>query len=320
MKFYLAPLEGVTGHVFYEAYDLIFHNIDQYFTPFISANDHVNYKTLRELGVYGLGENNPTARTPQILGNDGDKIIELASQIRDLGDFDTINLNFGCPSGTVTAKNRGSGIFKDLSAMDRLLDYLFSHADFKISLKTRIGWASADEWPAIVEIYRKYPFSEIIIHPRVRADMYVGACKRDAFEYALDKLDAPLCYNGDIWSVDDFDKLCKQFPTLDRVMIGRPLVADPLLIEKISLHNSEIFSKENDTISTEMFEKRRSFVKLLEKGYMEEMKKEGYAIDRLKEFWSYFGRSFPESEGALKELRKARTADEYRMAKLRIRV
>ena len=35
MKYYLAPMEGLTGYVFRRAYHNHFHNIDKYFTPFI---------------------------------------------------------------------------------------------------------------------------------------------------------------------------------------------------------------------------------------------------------------------------------------------
>ena len=36
MKFYLAPMEGLTGFVFRNAYQKHFGNIDTYFTPFIN--------------------------------------------------------------------------------------------------------------------------------------------------------------------------------------------------------------------------------------------------------------------------------------------
>lgn len=148
MRFYLAPLEGVTGHVFREAYDTYFHDVDKYFTPFLSANDHLNFKTKREIGLLGfdtlgteLGVQNvtqpvlPRSRAlhaplvPQILGNEADKVIALIEEIASIRDVDEINLNFGCPSGTVTGKNRGAGIFKDLIAMDDFLDRLFAKMD-----------------------------------------------------------------------------------------------------------------------------------------------------------------------------------------------
>ncbi|MBO4901918.1 MAG: tRNA-dihydrouridine synthase family protein [Lachnospiraceae bacterium] len=322
MQFYLAPLEGITGHVFREAYDRIFHDIDKYFTPFLSANDHLNNKTTRELGI-AEGQDAPgllqAPLVPQILGNEADRVVRLAEEIRDLTNPAEINLNFGCPSGTVTGKNRGSGIFKDLIAMDDLLDRLFagfqsspSLQGVKISLKTRIGWSDEKEWEQIVRIYADYPFSEIIIHPRVRADQYKGACRTEAFAYAREHLQVPLCYNGDIRSVEDYMELCKLFPGLDRVMIGRGIVADPLLVSRLSALPDLVFGDEE--IPPAERKKRHDFVRALEEGYLSSMQCEEHAVMRMKEFWLYFGNSFPGYERAKKAIKKAATLSEYRLA------
>ncbi|MBQ7581747.1 MAG: tRNA-dihydrouridine synthase family protein, partial [Lachnospiraceae bacterium] len=273
MQFYLAPLEGVTGHVFREAYDRYFHDVDKYFTPFLSANDHLNFKTKRELGLIEQDVPDQPDRdpdrdrsqalstvplhaplVPQILSNHAEQTIALIDEIASVRKIDEINLNFGCPSGTVTGKNRGAGIFKDLVAMDDYLDRLFAgigpggrgsrakndknepetpSRGVKISLKTRIGWADENEWEKIVRIYADYPFSEIIIHPRVRADQYSKPCRTEAFAYALSHLDVPLCYNGEIHTVEEYKQLCKLFPTLDRVRLGRGIVKNPFLIRDI---------------------------------------------------------------------------------------
>ncbi len=373
MRFYLAPLEGVTGHVFREAYDTYFHDVDKYFTPFLSANDHLNFKTRRELGLLGfdtlgtgLGVQNATQPVlpqshaqgaplvplhaplvplhaplvPQILGNEADKVIALIEEIASIRDVDEINLNFGCPSGTVTGKNRGAGIFKDLIAMDDFLDKLFTRIENepltpsprvqkgakRISLKTRIGWADEKEWEQIVRIYADYPFSEIIVHPRVRADQYSKPCRMEAFAYALSQLPQPLCYNGEIHTVEDYEKLCKLFPTLDCVMLGRGIVKNPFLISDIrslteGRHKTETAAKaraEQPCRTPEEKKRRRDFVARLEEQYLEEMQCEEHAVMRMKEFWLYFGASFPDHDNALKAIRKAKTLNEYRLATLQI--
>lgn len=305
MNFYLAPLEGVTGHVFREAYDLFYGEVNKYFTPFISANDHLNSKTIRELDGNLLKK----PLVPQILGNDADKITATISEIRDYCGADTYNLNFGCPSGTVTAKGRGSGILKDLIAMDDMLDKLFNRLEdmgVRLSLKTRIGWADEKEWPDIVRIYADYPFEEIIIHPRVRADHYSGSIKKNAVEYALTHLRVPICYNGDIKTREDYVELCKLFPDISSVMIGRGLVRNPNLCGEIihPYENAPEIGRQN----------KYKFIEALEQGYLEEMSCEEHAVMRLKEFWFYFGDSVLGFETEKKDIKKAKTLREYKIA------
>ena len=330
MDIYLAPLEGVTGHVFREAYDLFFKDIDKYFTPFLSANDRLNNKTVRELGYIERPEGNGTQidriglsapLVPQILGNDADKTLELIGETRELwlqsgelreGEFrpdepgPTFNLNFGCPSGTVTAKGRGSGIFKDLSKMAEYLDKVFAGCEsmkVKLSLKTRVGWNNPKEWPEIVRIYADYPFEEIIIHPRVRADMYNGNVRMETFEYAMEHLKVPLCYNGDIQTVDDFDRIISQFPALGKIMIGRGIVRNPALVSEI-----------RGMCDNGSKQKVRGFIEALEKSYLGEIKREEHAIMRMKEFWYYYEQHVEGFETEKRDIKKARTLNEYMRA------
>lgn len=56
MKYYLAPMEGITGYIYRSSYEKFFNNIDKYFTPFIVPNKSTSLKTkeLRDI----LPENN----------------------------------------------------------------------------------------------------------------------------------------------------------------------------------------------------------------------------------------------------------------------
>ena len=42
----------------------------------------------------------------------------------------------------------------------------------KISVKTRIGMESPEECGPLLEIFCRYPISELIVHPRVQKDGY----------------------------------------------------------------------------------------------------------------------------------------------------
>ena len=111
MKFYLAPMEGLTGFVFRNAYQKHFGNIDTYFTPFIN-NKKMNYKEIKDI----LPEHNEGMHVvPQILTNRAEDFLAIAKELGNYG-YESVNLNLGCPSGTV-AGGTGSLFRRDLCGM-----------------------------------------------------------------------------------------------------------------------------------------------------------------------------------------------------------
>ena len=159
MKFYLAPMEGITGHIYRNSYEKYFHNIDKYFTPFIVPNQSVSLKTkeLKDL----LPQNNKGLNiVPQILTNNAEGFILTANKLKQLG-YEEINLNLGCPAGTVVSKKRGAGFLAYPEELDKFLDEIYKIDNMKISIKTRLGKERADEFYKLIEIYNKYPLDRL---------------------------------------------------------------------------------------------------------------------------------------------------------------
>ena len=184
MNLYFAPMEGITSYTYRNAHFECFGGSDKYFAPFVvpTANERITLKTLRDL----LPENNIVKVVPQVLGNNWEVFSEFSKKLECLG-YDEVNLNFGCPSGTVVKKARGAGILKNLELIDRFLDGAFSNSNIKISVKTRVGFDVHDEFENILKVYNKYPLSELIIHPRVREEYYKGKVSTETFEMAYHK-------------------------------------------------------------------------------------------------------------------------------------
>ena len=153
----------------------------------------------------------------------------MAGVCRDLG-YTEVNLNLGCPSGTVTAKGKGSGMLRDPDSLDCFLDCIFHDAPLPVSVKTRIGFEDPAEWEKLLAIYNRYPIAELTIHPRVRKAFYNGPVEMDAFRYAVAESKAPVCYNGNLCTRQDIENITKEFPDLNAVMLGRGLIADPGLL------------------------------------------------------------------------------------------
>ena len=115
---------------------------------------------------------------PQILTNRAGDFLLASKKLAEMG-YREINLNLGCPSGTVTAKKKGSGFLLYPDDLDRFFDEVFSDAsvrngEFQISVKTRIGKNEVEEWPEIMAIYNRYPISELTVHPRIQKEFYKG--------------------------------------------------------------------------------------------------------------------------------------------------
>ncbi len=300
MKYYLAPMEGITGHIYRNAYEKYFHNIDKYFTPFIVPNESLSLKTkeLRDM----LPENNEGLNiVPQILTNNAEGFVLTANKIKQLG-YEEINLNLGCPAGTVVSKKRGSGFLAYPEELDRFLDEIYKINDMKISIKTRLGKERADEFYKLIEIYNKYPLEELIIHPRTREDFYGNTPNLEIFKESLKLSKHSICYNGDIFTVDNYNKIVKEFPQVDKIMIGRGILANPGLIDEI---------KENKFITKEIL---KQFHDEIFENYTILLKEDKNAMYRMKELWGYMSHIFTNNKKYYKKIKKAQKAIDYKVA------
>lgn len=292
MKIYFAPLEGITTYTYRNTHCQMFSGVDTYFAPFIvpTENERISVKTLRDI----LPENNNVKIIPQVLCSSSDAFCEFAKKVMDLG-YDEVNLNLGCPSGTVVKKHRGSGALKDTDELCRFLDGIFSKSEIKISVKTRAGFYSHEEFPKLIGIYNQYPLTELIVHPRVREELYSGTPNMETFNYAYKNSKHRLCYNGDIITIEDYNNIVGSYPDLDSIMIGRGAIKNPAIFRQI---------KGGERIKTEELIR---FSQELEKRHLDVLGCEHYTIHRLKEIWLYMMQNFPEEKKATKAVKKANT-------------
>ena len=185
MRYYFAPMEGITDSVYRLLHHRFFPGVDSYYMPFLSPTVHREL-TAREQRELPLADSVPFRAVPQLLTKVAEDFIWAAGQCRDRG-YDAVNLNLGCPSGTVTAKGKGSGMLRQPDALDAFLDAVFSKTPVDISIKTRIGYEVAEEFPLLLEIFNQYPIKELTVHPRVRSAFYKGKPDMAAFHDAAEK-------------------------------------------------------------------------------------------------------------------------------------
>ena len=305
MKIYFAPLEGITSYVFRNAYSSIYGNIDKFFTPFITPSEKAPMSQ-RERNDVAPENNNGTNLVPQILACRSDCFIEAAKELHKMG-YSEVNLNLGCPSGTVCAKGKGAGFLADTNALQTFLDDIYNFAaaeDMRISVKTRLGYNEPDEFYALLDIFNCFPLSELIVHPRIRSDYYKGETRKEYFSYALERSRCPLVYNGDIFSVKDRNELTGRFrAVLDPVMLGRGLISDPSLADKLNGLTTQTdyakFRKLHDTVYEE---------------YRKVLSPDINVLYKMRELWSYWQNLFDGCERDFKHLQKAKKCAEYEEA------
>lgn len=300
MQFYLAPMEGLTGYLYRNAHNVHFNHIDKYFSPFIVANQSDRMKS-REINDILPENNHGITLIPQLLTNNAKDFIHTSRKISSLG-YEEINLNLGCPSGTVVAKNRGAGFLAKKEQLDSFLEEVFAEAVTKISVKTRIGLDDPEEFYELIDIYNKYPLAELIIHPRIQKDYYKNKPNWSVFRDALSLSKHTVCYNGDIFTVSDYKEFTKSFPEVKNIMIGRGLLVNPGLILEIT-----------DGIRPDK-DKLNAFHRQIYEGYQAVLFGERNVLFKMKEIWFYLIQLFEDNGKYSKKIRKAERLKDYEEA------
>ena len=300
MLFYFAPLEGITNYIYRNTYASYYKSVDKYFTPFLNANiaGCLAPKSKNEI----LKENNKGINlVPQLLTNNSNTFKLVVAKLKDEG-YNEINLNLGCPSGTVTSKGRGSGQLKDTEKLKVFLDEIFSNKVQDISIKTRIGFTDPSEMEALLPIFNDYPLKELIVHPRVREDYYKGPINLDVFKDIVAGSSNEVCYNGELFTADQMLEFTNNFPSINKIMLGRGLIANPGLIEEFKTGKStsiDVFKGFHDSIlqqySTILFGDRSLLFKM-------------------KDYWKVWQINFPENAKEIKKLKKSQNMSSYHNA------
>jgi len=298
VRCYAAPLQGITTHVFRREHSRRFPGADRYYMPFFSpTKEHlITRKEWRELNPE---HNAGVAAVPQLLVRNPTDCVWAIGELEALG-YREINLNLGCPSGTVVSKGKGSGLLAHPEELERFLYEIFAHSpDAAITVKTRLGLREPEEFDALLEIFNRYPIAELTIHPRIQRDMYKVPVRLPAFEQALSRCRNPVCYNGDLVNTAGCAAFSARFPNVEAIMIGRGLIADPALARK--LRGGPPATRDE----------LRGFTQALFEGYCADYEQVGPAVQRMKELWFYLIRLFDGGEPYEKKFRRLNVPAEY---------
>lgn len=311
MKYYFAPMEGITGYVYRNAHHRIYGHMDQYFSPFLVPGQTKKLSS-REINDILPEHNRSVPLVPQVMTNKAADFLWAARQLKDLG-YTEINLNLGCPSATVVTKNRGSGFLAFPKELDRFLAEVadgLAQLEMELSVKTRIGKEDPEEFPALLEIFNRYSLKKLIIHPRIQTDFYKNHPNLEVFARTAAESVNPVCYNGDLFTAEALADFRQRFPQVQEIMIGRGLLANPAMVL------TDRRRQQADLLpagSGEMLEKKRlrEFHDLLLDGYVQVMCGDRNVLFKMKELWFYLGCSFENYEKYGKKIKKVQKLNDY---------
>jgi len=203
----------------------------------------------------------------------------------------------------VTKRGKGSGLLPYPKLIDEILQSFFETQEMQLSVKLRAGLHSEKELEQIIPVLNSYPLKEVILHPRIAKQLYSGKIDESAFVHASNALNHKLVYNGDIFSLSDFEHRKKQFVKVEEWMIGRGILMNPFLPAEIK----QVFVDHNK--KREML---LEFHELMLENYLELMDNEGNALNKMQQFWVYFSHNFPNPKKTLKAIKKSKGIVNYK--------
>lgn len=317
MKIEFAPMEGIVNHVYRRAHAQCFTGIHRYFAPFIVADQTKGFmeKDLQDI----LPENNKGyVLIPQILTNNASDFINTANKIAAFG-YSEINLNLGCPSKTVVSGGRGSGFLSDVEGLRRFFEAIFASPQVRISVKTRIGRYGPEEFDRLLEIYNDYPLTELIIHPRIRTDMYNNTPNYQVFKEALQKSKHATVYNGDVRTYVEYRKIYNDYGKVNGattsgentatnrvitgVMIGRGLLANPALAEVIASPSRLVTLEDYRRFHACLLEHQEAYLLMPHK-----------VLSKMKEVWRYLAMALEVPKPLYRAMQQSQTLETYSSA------
>ena len=315
----LGPFQGITDAPFRNVFKKHFGGIDKFYTPFFTGIQKEHAKNL-QVEEIDPRFNDVATLTPQILSTDAEEILRFATQCKALG-YQEINLNMGCPFPRVANKKRGCGLLPYPDKIEAMLDKVFENIDLRFSIKCRLGYFDPDEIVPVIEIFNQYPLSELIIHPRIGKQLYKGEAVVKRFSELIPLIKAPLVYNGDIVSVESFERIREEVKPVSQFMLGRGLLGNPFLAEEIV--DCHVIAREEQPKQPEgsSTEGRKSNLTRTERLYAyvvdlyeDRLRHAGGSpkvLGRMKELWSYLMYSFDEPQDIWRKIKKINALKDY---------
>ncbi|MEZ5284922.1 MAG: tRNA-dihydrouridine synthase family protein [Vicinamibacterales bacterium] len=294
----LAPMQEVTDGRFWTLVHQ-YGGADVYWTEYF----RVQAESTPERRILDTITGNTTGRpvVAQLIGNDIPGLVRTA-QVLQRYPVDAIDLNLGCPAPIVYRKCAGGGLLRELERVDAILGALREAVRIPFTVKTRIGFASPDEFDALLAIFARHSLDALTVHARTVAQLYRLPVHYDRIRQAVDAMPCPVIANGHVYSAAQAADVLASTGARG-LMIGRAAIRSPWLFDQIrqQLRGEPVtLPRGRDVLG---------YVRALWASQADPAKPEQSQCDRMKKFVNYLGEGVPGP--FLHDIRRARTSAEF---------
>jgi tRNA-dihydrouridine synthase len=299
----LAPMQGVTDLPFLRliaGYGGANVYVTEYFRVYATSRlDKHILKSVTE---------NPTGRPviAQMIGNDIPALVRTARELQQY-PVAAVDLNLGCPAPVVYRKGAGGGLLREPKRVDAILGALRDAVKTRFTVKTRIGFDSAEVFSELLPIYAKHSLDLLTVHARTVKEMYRSEVHYEFIASAVAALCCPVLANGNIYSAQKAADVLKSTEARG-LMIGRGVIRNPWLFRQIREHQrgEPLFVPRGVDVL--------AYVRALYEAVCSPAARESAQVQKMKKYMNYLGVGVEPTGQFLHQIRRVTiTADLFRV-------
>jgi tRNA-dihydrouridine synthase C len=236
MKVLLAPMEGVIDHHMRETLTGV-GGYDACVTEFLRITDQkLPARVFKRTSPELLGNGHTPSGVPvvfQLLGGDPEMMAFNANKAVELG-APAVDINFGCPSKFVSRKNGGAVLLREPQRVYNIVVAVRQAVDDDVAVtaKMRLGYEDDSLSLENAQAIEAAGAAELTVHARTKVEGYKPPARWEALAPLREALSIPLIANGDIRSMEDYQR-CKDISGCEDVMLGRGALCNPALAQLI---------------------------------------------------------------------------------------
>ncbi len=294
----LAPMQEITDGAFWSLVHG-YGGADIYWTEYF----RVHADSTPEKKIVEAITCNTTGRpvVAQMIGNDIAALVRTARVLQTL-PVAAIDLNLGCPAPIVYRKCAGGGLLREPARIDAILGALREAVTIPFTVKTRVGFASLDEFDALLAIFARHSLDALTVHARTVAQLYRLPVHYERIRQAVERMPCPVIANGHVYSAAQASEVLRA-TTARGLMIGRAAIRSPWLFTQIRQHLA------GEAVTYPTGRDVWTYIRALWDSQASFDKPERVRCERMKKFLNYLGEGVPGQ--FLHRIRRAQTAAEF---------
>ena len=230
---FFAPMEGITDDVFRTIIQKLYPEWDVLATDFLRVPAAGRYPVkhlIKHLGKEIFPDQALKEKTMyQILTAHNAFTTELVQDLEAL-EIPWLDLNLGCPSGTVCKNQGGSFLLTNLTTLRPLVRRIRDNFKGRFTAKIRIGYHNTDEFEDSIRLLNDEGVEMITVHGRTRDMMYKEPARWEFIAKAVQISQVPIIGNGDTWKTDDIRRMLDE-TGCHGVMVARGALKSPWMAQ-----------------------------------------------------------------------------------------